>query len=327
MHSFIEDLLIRILPEIGAAVTFEPITRRLGYITFRDGRRSYFRDNRFSINDWGSVAITADKAATTFFLGHHGFRVPRTMAFWHARSFPAFLPKHTPEMALAFAEQLGFPVYVKPNDLSQGTAVYKVSTHQEFYQAAEHALAASRRRVALVQEQCMGRDFRIVVLDGEVISSYERVPFHVVGDGHSSIQRLINDKQAMFRHSGRDTTIAANAPATLRVLARSGMSLGSVPERNTRVILSDVSNLSVGGECVDLTACTHEDFKQLARSIAKAMQLRLCGIDLMASDIWPGTLSHYRTKRRPRVGPLRPSGSAGTRTARGRFVPQGNQSP
>jgi D-alanine-D-alanine ligase-like ATP-grasp enzyme len=63
---------------------------------------------------------------------------------------------------------------------------------------------SSRDRVFLVQKAVNGRDYRIVVLNDEVISAYERTPLTVVGNGRSSVRKLLEKKQDHFAGTGRD---------------------------------------------------------------------------------------------------------------------------
>ena len=67
-------------------------------------------------------------------------------------------------------------------------------------------------RIAIVERYLPGHDYRIVVLDGEIISAYERFPLSVTGDGESSIIELMKQKQKRFIKSGRDTRINFNDP-------------------------------------------------------------------------------------------------------------------
>jgi D-alanine-D-alanine ligase-like ATP-grasp enzyme len=67
-------------------------------------------------------------------------------------------------------------------------------------------------RVAIVERYLPGHDYRIVVLDGEIISAYERIPLSVTGDGKSSILSLMKKKQKQFNTSGRDTKIHFDDP-------------------------------------------------------------------------------------------------------------------
>lgn len=46
-----------------------------------------------------------------------------------------------------------------------------------------------------------------------------------------------------------------------------------------------VSNLSAGGECIELTDKIHKDYAELCIRIAQDLNLHLCGIDIMCPDI------------------------------------------
>jgi D-alanine-D-alanine ligase-like ATP-grasp enzyme len=49
--------------------------------------------------------------------------------------------------------------------------------------------------------------------------------------------------------------------------------------------LQDISNLSAGGETIELTDKIHTSFVELSLLIARDMNLTLCGIDIITSDI------------------------------------------
>jgi D-alanine-D-alanine ligase-like ATP-grasp enzyme len=283
MPSFIAELLTRLAPQIGATFVVEPEFQNTGYITFASGRRVFFRDNRFDLNPLGSVKLVQDKAHTAHFLRHFGYHTPDWLTFWGATSFPgAPNPRH-PSAAVAFAAAHGYPVWVKPNDASQGRAVYCCHNEAELLDAATAALAASP--VALVQAHAPGHDWRIVILDGQPISAYQRIPLTVTPTGHHTLRQLIAQRQAEFQQSGRDTTIRLTDPRLLRCLARAGLTLDSTPPPGNPIRLQDIANLSAGGHCRDVTAHLHPTFAKLCAQIAQDFRLRICGIDLTAPDI------------------------------------------
>jgi D-alanine-D-alanine ligase-like ATP-grasp enzyme len=155
----------------------------------------------------------------------------------------------------------------------------KVYAKREFYRAMRFVFA--RDRVALVQTPLSGRDYRLVVLDRKVISAYERIPLNVVGDGRSTIRRLLAKKQKEFVATGRDTIIRAEDDRIAHNLKRQGLSMRSVLTRGERAYLLDNANLSSGGDAVDVTETIHAGFKKIAGRLTKDMGLRLCGVDLM----------------------------------------------
>ena len=136
-------------------------------------------------------------------------------------------------------------------------------------------------RVAIVQRPVCGRDYRLVVLDNEVISTYERIPLSIVGDGKTSIHRLLQMKQRQFIAAKRGTRIKVDDPRIAEKFKRQGLTLRSVPSLGEQVFLLDNANLSSGGDAVDATTSVNPAFRELAVRLTSDMNLRLCGVDLM----------------------------------------------
>jgi D-alanine-D-alanine ligase-like ATP-grasp enzyme len=179
---------------------------------------------------------------------------------------------------------LGFPVYIKPADGTQGVAVWRCHTSEEVRRTLSD-YESRRVRIAIVEEAIDLPDYRIVVLHDEILSAYERVPLHVVGDGRSSILALLSDLQSQFEVSGRDTRLAPTDPRIDQTLARAGMNIDSVLPSGMRVRLLDVSNLSAGGTAIDMTDAVAAPWRQLAVNVARLFGLAYCGIDLACRDI------------------------------------------
>jgi D-alanine-D-alanine ligase-like ATP-grasp enzyme len=135
-------------------------------------------------------------------------------------------------------------------------------------------------RIALVQKVVTGHDYRIVVLDNEVISAYERIPLSVVGDGVSSVAALLQKKQRMFEAAGRDTVIKVDDRMRGK-LATQGKTMRSVLQKGEHIFLLDNANLSQGGDSVDVTQVLHDSVRDVAVRMTRDMGLRLCGVDIM----------------------------------------------
>jgi D-alanine-D-alanine ligase-like ATP-grasp enzyme len=181
--------------------------------------------------------------------------------------------------AFLYAQKIGFPVVVKPNSGSQGTGVALVHTKQEFYKAVQAIF--KHDKIVLVQPFVEGNDYRVVVLDKEIISAYQRIPLCVTGDGKSSIQTLLEKKQKEFLKQGRDTKINFGDPRIKTKLKNQKLRLQSVVGKEETVYLLDNANLSTGGDSIDVTNDIHPAFKKLAVELTSDMGLRLCGVDLM----------------------------------------------
>lgn len=302
-------LLKRIAPSIGASVLLEPNWEIAGQITFKTGHRSYFRYNTLDLNPMGSSEIARDKDYAYFFMQSLGYSIiPKSKAFY-SNEWGAIVgaPTRNIDAAYSHAQKISFPVVIKPNGGTHGRGVAVVSNKREFYRAFREALKSDR--VVLVQQYVTGTDCRIVVLDGDVISTYERTPLQVVGNGKHSVQQLLEAKQKKFLRLGRDTVINVNDPRISKKLKNNRYDLQSVLVKGEKLFLLDNANLSTGGDAIDVSDTIHPDFKKIAVALTADMGLRLCGVDLMIDgditaapkDYWvieinsaPG-LDHYVT--------------------------------
>jgi len=190
-------------------------------------------------------------------------------------------PARTLADALAWLERLGGPVVVKPCRGRQGENVaLQVRTPAE----VEHAFAAAGADV-IVERQLAGRDYRVLVVAGEVVAAAERIPAHVVGDGRSTIAELIArvnaDPRRGVGHSRVLTRVTAEPPA----LERQGCTVASVPLVGTTVWLADTGNLSTGATSHDVTDRMHPEVAGLCLRVASLLGLDIAGIDLRLPGI------------------------------------------
>lgn len=272
-------LLKKIAPRIGATVVLEPHWNVVGQITFKSGRKRYFRTSTLDVNTMGASAIAKDKDYANFFMSHMGYPTVPGRAFFSPTWAKVTDPKRNINAAYRYALKLGLPVFVKPNSGTRGTGVALVHTKKDFYRAMK--IIFRKDDVALVQKQVMGKDYRIVVLENRIISAYERLPLSVVGDGRTTVAGLLKKKQRAFDRADRDTVINIKDPRIADKLKRQGIFRRSVLRKGERIYLLDNANLSSGGDAIDVTESIHPNFTKIATSLTRDMGLRLCGVDLM----------------------------------------------
>ncbi|MSU56191.1 MAG: cyanophycin synthetase [Candidatus Taylorbacteria bacterium] len=268
----------KIAPRIGARVVIEPQWKIVGQIVFKNGRKRYFRYSSMDLNPLGASEIAKDKDYANFFMKKMGYPTVQGEAFYSKEWGEAIGSTKGVDSAFRFARRIGFPVIVKPNSGSQGNHVALAHSKTEFYKAMRAVF--TRDRIALVQKRVSGRDYRIVVLDDEVISAYERIPLNVTGDGRSTVLSLLKKKQREFVASSRDTQLKLDDPRIRVKLQHQKLSFRSVVEKGATVFLLDNANLSTGGDAVEVKRI-HPEFAKLAIKLTKDMGLRLCGVDLM----------------------------------------------
>ena len=278
IQPILGPILQKIAPRMGASVVIEPRWKIVGQINFKNGRRRYFRYSSLDLNPLGASEIAKDKDYANFFMKRIGYPTVRGETFFSEEWAKAIGSKRMIAAAFRFAKKIGFPVIVKPNSGSQGSNVSLVYSRKEFYRALRTVF--KHDRVGLVQQRISGKDFRIVVLDNEIISAYERLPLSVTGDGRSTIFSLLQKRQRSFIVSSRDTQLKLDDRRIRPKLRKQGLSMRSVPKRGQRIFLLDNANLSTGGDAAEVKRM-HPEFKKLAIKLTKDMGLRLCGVDLM----------------------------------------------
>ena len=273
-------LFKKLAPSIGAKIVLEPRWKAVGQITYRSGNRRYFRYNSVDLNTIGSSRVASDKDYANLFMSQMGYPAIEGKAFYRESFAKALKIRDGGKpAAYSYAKKLGFPVIVKPNSGMQGSGVFLAHNKKDLDRALTFVFKEDR--IALVQRLARGRDYRIVVLDDEVISAYERIPLSVVGNGTSTIRELLQEKARYFHRIGRDTNIKMDDARIARKLARQKLTLRSRPARAERIYLLDNANLSTGGDSVDVTETIHPAFKKVAIRLTKDMGLRFSGVDLM----------------------------------------------
>lgn len=285
-HPFTPLILQEIAPELGIRIEMEPAYGFAGELIFADGSKQLFHNANLNLNPAAATQIANDKGYTCFFLRKHGIRVPQQRAFFADQVNQKLPParRQTLQHALAYAQELGYPVFVKPNNLSQGAHVTKVWQPEQILQVGAEIFA--RNDVLLVEQTCSGRDYRVVVFDGEVFAAYERVPLCVNGDGKLSITELIGRQQQQLHQAGRlSSEIDLHDPRIDAKLQQQGLSRASVPPAGEKLVLLDNANLSTGGTSSDISGQIHRDFIAIAKQACQIIGLRLAGVDFLAADL------------------------------------------
>ncbi len=138
----------------------------------------------------------------------------------------------------------------------------------------------------LVERQAPGEEYRLLFLDGELLDVVRRRPASVRGDGTSSVGQLIDAENRR-----RLSLASAEVARLIRVdldcalaLSRQGLTLGSVPARGSRVAVKGTVSQNATSDNETVAEVSPELVAQCA-SAARAMRLRLAGVDVVTPDI------------------------------------------
>lgn len=182
---------------------------------------------------------------------------------------------------------VGFPLVVKPVDGNHGRGI---TVNIQNYADAVEAFTAAKEisRAVIVERYITGEDYRLLVINNKLVAAAKRTPAHVIGDGKSTIQQLIDkvnsDPRRGYGHENVLTQITVNE-LTKRIIAAKGYNIDSVIAEGEMLILKDTANLSTGGTSEDVTDIVHPSNVSMAERISKIIDLDICGIDIMTTDI------------------------------------------
>lgn len=221
--------------------------------------------------------IMANKTVTKEVLAKAGFRVPLGQEF------------ATREAALAAYELFkGQGIVVKPKTTNYGIgiSIFKDGASEEDYLTAIE-LAFAEDQSILVEEFLAGTEYRFFVLDGKVRAVLLRVPANVTGDGQRTIAELVAEKNLDplrgSHHRAPLEQIQLGGIEKL-MLKEQGLTPDSVPKVGEIVYLRENSNVSSGGDSIDVTEAMHPSYREIAQQAVTAIGAAISGIDLIIPD-------------------------------------------
>lgn len=221
--------------------------------------------------------IMENKVVTKKLLSKAGFPVPKGEEFADKAA------------ALRYFSQIkDKAIVVKPKstNFGLGISIFKESADLTAYQKALD-IAFAEDDTVLIEEFISGTEYRFFVLDGKCEAVLLRVPANVVGDGKHTIAQLVEMKnQDPLR--GRDhrspLEIIDLGDVEKLMLQQQGYTPDDIPADRVRIDLRRNSNISTGGDSIDVTDIMPDDYKTLAAQMARAVGAWVCGVDLIIPD-------------------------------------------
>ncbi len=174
-----------------------------------------------------------------------------------------------PFKAVRFAKKHGFPLVIKPNvsGFSRGS-YFPITGYRELLKAI--MLAKIWWPVTVVEQYLEGKNYRVLVVKGKIMSVIRRYPPFVDGDGHLTLGELI-DRENNTREEMKLGPVIHPIPKDRKIigyLRKKKLTLESIPAAGKRIRLYNRISLAPGGvvEIIDkksLPAENHQLFTEL----------------------------------------------------------------
>jgi len=211
-------------------------------------------------------------------------------------SFGIQTPKGFEALSLTEAKQLIkennliYPIILKPSAGTRGLGVtWNIHTDDDLekaiayfeYAIKQHPILASKSKTFLVEEMFQGHEYRVLVLDGKVVSCVEKIPASIIGDGKSDLRKLIR----LFNQT-RLPGFTIHIDKTVKeTLTKNHLSFKSILPKNNVLRLRNNLNMSDGGRSIDVTDKLHPKLKKICIKATESIGLTYGGVDLMVDDI------------------------------------------
>jgi glutamate--cysteine ligase len=180
------------------------------------------------------------------------------------------------------------PIVIKPKstNFGLGISIFKDGADEASIKKA-FDIAFKHDNTVLIEEFIKGKEYRFLVINDKVVGILHRVPANVKGDGINSINQLVEIKNRDSLRGYHYVTplekIILDENAEL-FLKQQSKDFDYIPEKDEIVYLRENSNISTGGDSIDYTDDIPEKFKNIAIEAAKAVNARICGVDMMLED-------------------------------------------
>jgi len=234
--------------------------------------------NMTSKDTYIAPLIMENKTVTKKLLHRAGFRVPQGKEF---------TSKEAADVSYEEFRKKSIVVKPKSTNFGLGITVFVDGPNKNDYEQAINT-AFKEDDSVLIEDFIPGTEYRFFVIGDQVKAILLRVPANVTGDGKQTVKELVaqknNDPLRGENHRTPLEKIQLGESEEL-VLHQQGYTFDSVPNQDETIYLRDNSNVSTGGDSIDMTDVFSEDYKQLAVQAAQVLGATICGVDIIVPDI------------------------------------------
>lgn len=260
-------------------------------VHFGAGRCSWYPQNNAT-----ATTLASDKYFTSRILEREGVATLGGEYFFLHDRHRAHRPAgHEREDAISHFRRMGGTAFVKPLQGSRGDFAQAVHDEAALWRYLDEV--AKYYDSILVQPVVSGIEYRVFLLDDEIVYSARKYLPHLSGDGAHSIRDLLAAHNEALRAKGLSPAAIDRDP-----------SLDTVLPKGARWEIPGRMNLSAGGTMVLEPPHSPAAFT-VARKAARALGLRVAAVDLF-TDIGgePDAIAVIEVNANPSINLLEQSG-------------------
>jgi D-alanine-D-alanine ligase-like ATP-grasp enzyme len=216
------------------------------FVVEGNGKALEFNKSRVGLVSKNAIDATVDKSKTKLYLEERGVPYPKGRKFNEISSL---------DDICSYANAIGYPVVIKPASGSLGVGVYSniksESQLRLFYSYLSKEVSSKN---IIIEKFAKGEDYRVFVVGGKSRAAVKRVPANIVGDGKSTVKKLvINKNKEKSQNPFLSKGLIKIDSEVLDKLKSEGLKPSSVVSKGKLVQLREKANASAGGDTIDVT--------------------------------------------------------------------------
>ena len=195
-------------------------------------------------------------------------------------SYPNTLFTSRKEKGVEFLKQNG-SIILKSQFHKLSSNEIKTSTELRRYGSRISAPAEE----VILQKFIRGESYRILIIDFKVVAVMNAVAPSVVGDGKSTVRKLIQRLSRKKFSLTEGQVKIPFGPSTKSCVAQSGSTFDTILEKGVSIPVRKNSNFHTGGTMHDITDVFPQEFKKIAIRIAKKLKIPVLDFEFLIPDL------------------------------------------
>lgn len=244
---------------------------------FMDFKKGFYPNNQ----NIGKT-IANDKFLTERFLRYSGVETPETR----------LMKEHEIHKAKEIIKSGDGHFVIKPKDLSHSLGAFRNVGLSNFKECWNKSVNIQKKYkiknpIVILQKQVEGIELRVTVTEGVVDTVSMRAPGFVIGDGSSTIEELINEKNEMRKKNvyHHKNPLKINDDLKNDLNSR-GNNLNTVLTKDEYLILYPRTNISIGRENYEVTEHVHSNIqKQALDAVVAIPGVHTAGVDIIVESL------------------------------------------
>lgn len=265
---------------VKRGISFGIMDRKENFIELIKGSNVQYvkQATKTSKDQYVAVLIMENKSVTKQILKRNGLHTPEGEEFFDLASAKE-----------SIHHWVNRPLVIKPKSTNFGLGISifpKGAGKESLIQALN--IAFREDSAVLIEPFIKGKEYRFLVIGDETVAVLHRVPANVTGDGISTIQQLIDQKnENPLRGRGYTTPLEKiQIDENMKLfLEQQNLTIDSVIPEGEELYLRENSNISTGGDSVDVTDMVPISFKKIAVEASKSVGANICGVDMIVEDL------------------------------------------